>query len=183
MPIGLPCQPKITPLGLRPEWAAVRSAWMAHSLDSRLRDWLRMQVRGQQEDLGKALERAGVVKSGQAWVSKYVRRTTGAATLDHIGVIAAFFERSIVELITEVLGDRATWSMCRAGLDGPGKVALLKRLPSLNDDQVQRVLVPLADSWIQMGLEHEASTTGSPPGSAPARTRASGTKSTRAARR
>lgn len=69
--------------------------------DTRFRAWLREQVKGQQKALGDALEASGVVKSGQVWVSKYTTGGPATASLDHVLVIAAFFERNLAELLSE----------------------------------------------------------------------------------
>lgn len=71
------------------------------SIDERVRAWLKGQVRGQQSALGERLERAGVVKNGQVWVSRYTRGDQAVLTLDHLMVIAGFFERTIPEVLAE----------------------------------------------------------------------------------
>lgn len=74
------------------------------AVDARLRAWVKEQVQGQQEELGAALEKAGLVKQGQVWVSNYVNGKAATATIDHLAVIARFFERSMLEMLVETGG-------------------------------------------------------------------------------
>lgn len=90
--------------------ATIRSAVPLTALDARVRAWLKAQVRGQQVALGQALEKAGVVKSGQSWVSQYVNDGEAVATIDHLIVIASFFERSLPEMLTEAASDQSRHS-------------------------------------------------------------------------
>lgn len=81
------------------------------ALDAKLRAWLRDESRGQQVELGQAIRQAGLEPYGQPWVSRYVTgKESKPASLDHINVIAAFFERSLEELLREigVIGTAAT---------------------------------------------------------------------------
>lgn len=72
--------------------------------DDQIRAWVRANIGGQQTDLGARLEKARVVERGQPWVSKYVNDKGATATIDHLRVMAAFFERTLVEFLSDAGG-------------------------------------------------------------------------------
>jgi len=75
------------------------------TLDARVRRWLRKEVKGQQVGLGTALQEAGLEGRGQSWVSRYINEGEAKpASLDHLVVIAQFFERTLAELLDEIVG-------------------------------------------------------------------------------
>lgn len=84
---------------------AKRTGELAESL----RAWIASESRMVQVELGDRLRQVGLHPSGQPYVSRLVNGKGRPPTLDHLKVIAEFFERSLEEMLREIgaIGDTA----------------------------------------------------------------------------